>query len=892
MLPFVENFTKSIYNGDNQVWDVTQGDDNAMYFANNHFFVRYNGVKWEKHTLPNQTVIRSVFAHKNKIYCGSYNEFGYWTRQNGIMKYMSLSQNKKLFEGISNNEEIWKIFEFRGKIYFQSFNEIFILSDNKIEKIRIPFQISYCFPVNNKLYVASITNGIYFLENNKFIQIPEIKLTNTVIHAIAENKGKIYIFTKKEGVYIYDNQELKPWNSPLNNLLKTELINTAKFLDNDRIAIGTAFKGLHIYNLKTNSYSSINRNNALSNNSILNIGFDKENDLWLAMDNGIAHIEINSPYLNLTDNSGVLGSVYAIAATENGYLLGSNHGVFKYQNKKLDFLENSQGQVWSINKVGTKYLIGHNDGTFLFENNQIKKLNSVTGGWKVLKSSFNATYFQANYAGIIIYQNEDFSKYKTFKNITKPIKNLAQNKWNEIWAVDNYKSLYRITFSENFETNTVENITQKSGIKNDFGVKLFTYKNEILFYINNKWYQYNKISNTLEVNVLFSDNFKDIAEILPINETKFVVVKKGLLYIITQSATTFNWDLIPEKYYKGKIINQDTTILIDGNKIVFNLDDGFFSYYTSTKKLFFDKKIPVEGFCYGRLLSENESVASNQSIELNCIGPYFGFNKPILYYSINNEVLKTPIFEGKITLNNLNSGLKEINFFIANGINFKNISTYSFTVLKPWYVSFWMIFFYILIVASAFWLYYRWNSIRYAEKLKLKEEELKHQKAVLQLELDADNKLKIQDYEKHILEIQIQTKASEVAGKSLSIAKQTEMIEGIQLLLESENDLNALKNNIRKTIKLNSINKKEWETFENNLFKSHEDFINRLTVKYPKLSAKDKKLAIYLKMNLTSKEIAPLLGISFRGVELHRYRLRKKLVIEHDSNLSNFMNTL
>ncbi len=77
MLPFVENFTKSIYNGDNQVWDVTQGNDNAMYFANNHFFLRYNGVKWEKYTLPNQTVIRAVFSYKDKIYCGSYNEFGF-----------------------------------------------------------------------------------------------------------------------------------------------------------------------------------------------------------------------------------------------------------------------------------------------------------------------------------------------------------------------------------------------------------------------------------------------------------------------------------------------------------------------------------------------------------------------------------------------------------------------------------------------------------------------------------------------------------------------------------------------------------------------------------------------------------------------------------------------
>ncbi len=892
MLPFVENFTKSMYNGDNQVWDVTQGNDDAMYFANNHFFLRYNGVKWEKYTLPNQTVIRSVFSHKDRIYCGSYNEFGFWKRENGIMLYHSLTQNKNLFSGISNNEEIWKIFEFENKIYFQSFNELFILSENKIKKIRIPFQISYCFPVQNKLYVASVNKGIFLLENKKFIRIDTPKLDKTIIHSIQENNSKIYIFTKKSGVYIYDNQKLTIWDNPLNNLLKTELIIAAKFIDNERLAIGTSFKGLYVVNLKTNTYYNINRNNSLTNNSILNIGFDKENDLWLGMDNGIAHIEINSPYLNLTDNTGVLGSVYAIASIENGYLLGSNHGVFKYQNKKLDFLENSQGQVWQINKVGTKYLIGHNDGTLMFENNQIKKINDVTGGWRFLKSSFNNDYFQANYAGIIVYENNDFSTYKTLKNLAKPIKSLAQNKLNEIWAVDNYKSLYKITFTKNFETSNVENVTKNSGIKNDYGVKLFNYKNEVLFFINNAWYQYNQIENALVINELFNHHFRDISEIIPIDNNRFVIVKKGLLYIIKQSNANFDWELIPEKYYKGKIINQDTNVLIEGNTILFNLDDGFFSYQLHKKKSKEAKKINIEGFCNGVLLKKEENVSNNQSVELNVVTPYFGYNKPNLFYSINSESEIVPIEDGKIVLNSLNSGQKEVKVYYLNGSNYQCIATYYFNVSKPWYISFWMIMLYMSLILGSFFIYYRWNKIRYSEKIKLKEEELKHQKEILQLELDAENKLKIQEYEKHILEIQVQTKASEVAGKSLSIAKQTEMIEGIQLLLEKENDINNLKSNIRKTIKLNSINKKEWETFENNLFKSHEDFINRLANKYPKLSSKDKKLCIYLKMNLTSKEIAPLMGISYRGVELHRYRLRKKLEIDQESNLSSFMNTI
>jgi len=115
------------------------------------------------------------------------------------------------------------------------------------------------------------------------------------------------------------------------------------------------------------------------------------------------------------------------------------------------------------------------------------------------------------------------------------------------------------------------------------------------------------------------------------------------------------------------------------------------------------------------------------------------------------------------------------------------------------------------------------------------------------------------------------------------------MIENIQQILETESDINRLKSEIRKAIKINAVNKHEWQIFENNLNQIHNEFIVGLSKKYPNLTSKDIKLCVYLKMNLSSKEIAPLMNISFRGVELHRYRLRKKLGLSQDENLNKFM---
>ncbi|MBS1535156.1 MAG: histidine kinase [Bacteroidetes bacterium] len=890
LLPFVENFTKSNYAGDNQVWSMAQGADYALYFANNHYLLRYNGVRWEKYLLPNKTILRSVFADRDKIYTGSYNEFGYWKRISGKMKYTSLSSNKKLFTGVSNNEEVWKIFKFKNQIVFQSFNELYFYQNNQIKKVRSPIQLSYCFVVRDTLCAATVRDGVYIYQNGDFIKKSNwTGLENSIIHSIDVHREQAYVFTQKNGVFVEKNNQLLPWDNALNATLKKELIITAKFTNDNRLVIGTAFKGVYIVDMRNGSYLNLNRSNSLKNNSVLSVVFDLENDIWLGMDNGIAHIEINSPYSIFSDNSGVLGSVYSLAPIEQGYLLGSNHGVFKYQHKSLELLPNSQGQVWEVSRVSDSYLIGHNDGTFVYQNGSLTKKNNVSGGWKFLQSDYDNKFYQANYSGIVIYDHPiDFGHYKIVKGLTKPIKNIAQNKPKELWAVDNYRSLYRITFNHDFTAEKVENITQMNQLYNDFGVKMINFKNEILFYIDNVWYHYNPIAGKLEKNVIFNHNFSGIDEVISIDNSSFIVLKDKLLYKIHQSSDRYIWELIPEKYYEGKIINQDTKVFKYGSLLLMNLDDGFISFKMDNINRP-KQEVSVEAFYAGQLLTDDVSIKYNQSIDLEVISKYYGYNRLGLFYTLNNAKNYLPIKNGLVNLTNLMSGNQQVKIFHNDGEKFIVIKEFEFYVNRPWYFSVLMILVYILIISGAFYIYYRWNKIRYIEKLKLKEEELKHQQQILELELIAENNLKMQEYEKSMLEVQVQSKVSELAGKSLSIAKQSEMIERIEDILDSEHELAQLKSKIKKAIRVNALNKNEWQSFEKNLLQSHKDFAQKLTQLYPSLTSKDIKLCIYLKMNLSSKEIAPLMNISYRGVELHRYRLRKKLGLSADENLSRFM---
>ena len=77
--------------------------------------------------------------------------------------------------------------------------------------------------------------------------------------------------------------------------------------------------------------------------------------------------------------------------------------------------------------------------------------------------------------------------------------------------------------------------------------------------------------------------------------------------------------------------------------------------------------------------------------------------------------------------------------------------------------------------------------------------------------------------------------------------------------------------------------------FEESFNQLHDNFFKRLKQHYPDLTPGDLKLAAYLKMNLSSKEIAALLNISLRGIENKRYRLRRKMNLEPDDNLTEIL---
>ena len=138
------------------------------------------------------------------------------------------------------------------------------------------------------------------------------------------------------------------------------------------------------------------------------------------------------------------------------------------------------------------------------------------------------------------------------------------------------------------------------------------------------------------------------------------------------------------------------------------------------------------------------------------------------------------------------------------------------------------------------------------------------------------------------LQQDIDNKNRELGMSTMNLINKNELLNEIKKELSKAKKLEDLKSVI-KLINKNLNTTDDWKLFEEAFNNADKDFLKNLKQKHPELTSNDLRLCTYLRLNLSSKEIAPLLNISSRSVEVKRYRLRKKMNLHHDTNLTNYI---
>lgn len=930
-LPEIVNYSKQLYKGGAQTRQAAQDKNGIMYFANDEGVLSFNGARWNIFPLPNKSLVRCLeLGPDNKLYAGGQDEFGYFSPlPNGHLEFHSLKDI--LPQDLRSFADVWEICLTKNSIFFQTTSRIYQITGNQLSVYDDPHWL-FMGTVGEKLIAQSASKGLMEYINNSWTPLVStngslpVECITTSITSIGRDSA--ILTTLKHGIYLINQGTIRKMTSPLLSRLEGKNISSSKMVNSEQIAIGTNLDGCFIIDKKGNLVRSFGRVEGLQDNSILGIFLDSQNNLWLGLHNGIDFISYNNAVKHIHTNFINEGAGYSSHIFKNELYIGTSIGVFKVplqgekdlSNIKAQFIpiKNTEGEAWNLSEVNNQLLVGHNDGALLVKGNSITNLDKKTGYWNfqpyynVLPTSVMVagTYNSINFYG---YTNNIFST--TYYIVPTESARFVVINNNRVWFSHPYKGVYSLQLKDSVPQ--IKKYSSAEGIASNNNNYLFKIKNGLLLTTETGVFEYHEVNDRFIPSEFYNKHLPKS----PIRYLKedtegnvwFVFEKKiGVLDLTASKPQIIYFPELNNKFVAGfEHINP-----INKNNILIGGEKGFYHInYEQYKLLANPLTVKITAV---RTINEKDSLLFGGFANINNQTPllphqfnslHFEFASA-MYGQLSNLEYSYYLqgfdadwiaFNKRTEKDYTNLPPGDYVFKVKARNNLGNesaVSEYSFTVLPPWYGTIIAYILYILAAAIFFiWLYQLQKKKLIAQQLR-HEEEQKRLQYLHQLELDkAENEITLLRNQK--LEAEIMDKTSELATTTMHLVQKTDVLLSIkeQMMKIKKQSASGANNSpdLKKILTtLNDENRMEekWHQFSIHFDAVHNNFLAGLKKNYPVLTPNDHKLCAYLKMNLTTKEIAQLMNISIRGVEISRYRLRKKLNVPNGMNLFSFINTV
>jgi AraC family chitin signaling transcriptional activator len=911
-LPPIVRYGSTVYGAGNQNWMITQDNNQFVYFANNEGLLEFNGSNWRLYPSPNETIIRSVKVVGDRIYTGCYMEFGFWKRNNkGVLQYNSLSE--KLKGKLIEDEHFWNIINMDQWVLFQSFNRIYVYNSKEgtFQFIENHPYIFRCYKVNNSIYFHAIGEGLYEVVNGRSVLVTDDeRLKNNRIVEIFKQKDGLLLQTERAGVFKLEDRTITPFFFESESELKPNSIFSAKMLSDGGFALGTISNGIYILDKQGKIRYHITQNSGLSNNTILSINEDADNNLWLGLDNGIDCVNLQSPIKSYKDDSGFLGTVYASIKFKDRIYIGTNQGLFyksALNNEGFHFVSGTKGQVWTLFEYDSQLFCGHDLGTFLVGDNEAHLIFKETGTWK-----FNTIpnhpnlLLQGNYKGLSVLEKQGnnwvFRNKMAGFDISSRYFEIDSK--NQVYIGHEYKGIIKVKINDDFYSAKKFSILSsphkgKHISLAKYNGTIFFAGREGVFKLNSKTGAFEKDTNLSEI----FDNDEYISGKINVDKSnKMWFFTRNYIYYFTSG--NFDKGLKKQKIsipfsITNPMIGYENITQISDSEYLVGKTDGYFIINLSDFKVR-SHNIILTNVGVNKLSKPLIDLSITQLGELQHDENNLMFNYTVPQYNRFIDVEYQYMLEGQqsqwsewsaksnINFKNLEPGeyTFKVRAKIANSSP-ENTVEYKFVIKKPWYATnlAWLIYI-LLFIALAYYINKAYQDYYHKQKEKLIEENN------LLLEIAAlENEQQLMKLRNEQLSMDVDAKNRELAVSTMSLIKKNELLAIIKEDLKKSSDENSGRNikSVISTINRNITEDDSWNVFKEAFDNADKDFLKKIKTAHPSLTPSDLKLCAYLRLNLTSKEIAPMLNISIRSVEIKRYRLRKKLNLMHDDGLVNYI---
>jgi DNA-binding CsgD family transcriptional regulator len=910
-LPPIENYSPEEYLAGSQNWDISQSLEKYIYVGNNSGLLEFNGAVWKLYPSPNGTIIRSVNVVDNLIYTGCYMEFGYWEKDDfGNLNYFSLSKN--LAQPLIDDEHFWNILKFNDRILFQSLDRIYVYNtlDGSFNIINSKTTRAALFKIGNNIYFQKINEGVYKIENGKPVLVSNhpILKKNTLAGIFLVDK-KILLLTEQGEFYFLTGQGLIKWDIVADKELSSINVYSSLQLNDGSFMLGTISDGVYHVGINGEFIKKINRQKGLNNNTVLSIYQDFDHNIWLGLDKGIGLINLNSPFSIYNDFKGELGAVSSSIIFENHLYIGTNQGLFYKElntQKEFKLIENTKGQVWCLERIENTLFCGHNSGTYIIDQKKAKKISSFPGTWDIRSVENNKDLLvQGNYTGLSILQkiNDQWQFRNRIEGFDISSRYFEFVDKDKIIVNHEFKGIFNLVIDSDFSKVLKINRIDPIGS----GSSLVNYKNDIVYSSSNGVFKFNSQKKEFIKDSVLSSKFLSLDDMMTgrlifndkrdklwgFSDKNIICVTPGKFDNILQSIKISIPNFFRESL--GLLSFESITHLNDENYLigsssgytVLNLDNLESKDYTvkinSIEKEFLDAD------------NQRASLVQNNVFKADENSLIFAFSVPEFdkYTEVQYQYQLEGLFDdwshlsydSYISLNNLPSGAYTFKVRALIGNTFSNnIGSYSFEIERAWYFSNLMIVIYLLVLSGFVLLIH----LNYKRHYKKKQQQIIDQKQREFKLTSLENEQEIMRLKNEKLKNEVESKNRELTISTMSIINKNEILNSIKKQLLEQNSADSCKHVI-KTIDTNINNKKDWEFLEEAFNNADKNFLKKIKQTHPELTPNDLRFCAYLRLNLSSKEIAPLLNISVRSVEIKRYRLRKTLNLLHEKSLIEYI---
>jgi ligand-binding sensor domain-containing protein/DNA-binding CsgD family transcriptional regulator len=937
-IPDIINYHNSNYGAGTENRSIAEDQNGVMYFANLEGLLSFDGSSWKLYSLPNKSIVRALVIGKdNRIYVGGQDDFGYFTPdRSGKLFFTSLKTllSKKDY----SFSDIWNIVLDGQDVFFRSKEKIFQYNSYSITVYPAPSEWVFLGTGNNSLIAQDLKKGLMRFNNGLWTSYLEnISLPKgfMVSSTFPFGNDSCFLTTITSGFYVLCKDKLTPFRFAGTNPLLNQRILTAIPVTKDWIAVGTNMNGCFVINKKGEVIQNLSRKEGLQLNNILTLFLDKDNNLWLGLDDGIDFIAYNNAIKHIYPERLNEGKGYTSQVFKDALYVGTSNGFYKVPlggKTDLSFVEGdftpltyTKGSSWSLSNINGELLFGHHDGSYAFRSGKFIPLNPKAPTYTFLPF-FNVLPSRLVLAGnesgldVLEWENDQFVSKGNIPGFNEYSQFVAIDNNNTIWVGHPYRGIYKVDLHPG-QPAIVRLYTEEQGLPTSLKNQLFKVLNRIVVATEKGIYEYNPRTDRFEQSPYFSGFFgnRNIRYLKEDASGNIWFVEDKNLGVIDYSWKTPRIIYFPELNDK-MVSGWENVYPYNNSNILVGSEKGFYHInYEAYKKnrygldvmirsvkAFGNKDSLLFGGYFTQInqpLIQPETAIPSVSSSMNSL--HFEYSAPV--YAQQSNVQYSYLLKGFDTYwsewskksekeyTNLTPGRYEFQVKAKNNLgNESTIKTYKFIVLPPWYQTNWAYLTYVLLILGIIYVIFRWQKQIFLEQQQKYEEEQKRLTYLHELELEKSEK-EIVKLRNEKLEAEIAFKNTELASTAMHLVQKGELLGNIKeemSRIKKNANGHAAPDEFKKIMRiLSEENKmdKDWEQFAQHFDHVHSDFLSTIKSKYPTLSPHELKLCAYLRMNLSSKEIAQLESISVRGVEIGRYRLRKKLKINTEMNLFDFL---